>query len=182
MNMSDEIRERQTMSRDGKCAMAATAFISLLPWILYVVFVLPASAGMALEAAWFWVLAIGALSFSLTGPLAVMAAVVSGDSFRPLGARGIVLYAALAVPTLSFQSIVLSASVMPVVIFRPTLDARHAGPYMAIAAAISIVWYTVLFFIAWVAIRGSHARMTTGVIALTVASIVIIVILATTLP
>lgn len=155
-------------------ALIASALISLLPWLFCVLYAWH-TVGEAALGADGWSFFFGVLSFSLAGPLAAFAIVISGNDDALYSIRGLLLFIAFAIPPVSFQIVGISYSVMPIFYHR-VVDFQHTGTLIVLAAISSILWYTILFFILRRIMNGWWDTMILKVIAATAASIAIFII------
>ncbi|MGB6984666.1 MAG: hypothetical protein WBD74_01680 [Candidatus Aquilonibacter sp.] len=145
-------------------AIGATIAISVLPWLYFVVGVLPAR-GLALEGAYFLGGLLGALSFCVTGPLASIVT------------RSLREYWALSVATLSYQSICLSSSIMPIFFRGGFWTSRNSWILSVYGALIGVAWYVFVYLIVRVAGKSKPPAEAARAVLLVIASLGLILVL-----
>src|SRR5208283_3142343 len=120
-------------TKSRRWLLGAAILLSVAPWVYQFVGVNPAT-GEQLEGAYYIAAFIGALSFCLTGP------------FAAIIARSLREYWILSAPTLAYQALAYSASIMPVFIRGAWTSRDIWAEYVlaAILGTIAYLWYYVL--------------------------------------
>ncbi|HVA29164.1 MAG TPA: hypothetical protein VNF68_13360 [Candidatus Baltobacteraceae bacterium] len=140
-------RERgsRDLSKTRWIGAAIALAVSLLPWV-YQLCVVARTTGEQLEGAYYVAAFIGAVSFGLTGPLIAMLTATLGGEGGVSPTRFALEYWLIALPTLSFQVLAYSASIL-ISFFPDHLTSQTLAGGMSFAAVLAAVWYGALFSI-----------------------------------
>lgn len=124
-----------------KYAMAGAALISVAPWIATLL-ILPSAKSEDTEGALMLLTLVGAISFSITGPIAICAA-----SLRPgdIRCRLSMWFFGASLPTLLFQCIATSASVIAAFTWFPLYQTSSQSMVEAIDGLFALVVYAVMY-------------------------------------
>lgn len=118
--------------------IVAVSALSVLPW-LYWLFVVPPTTGAALEGVYYIAGSIGLVSFCFTGPFAA-ALLLANRGFYAGFARTFWLVSA---PTILFQGIARSASLMPLLV--PSSVSGKPLATVVEYTFLAAVWYAIVF-------------------------------------
>jgi len=121
--------------------------VSLLPWA-FAAAVLHNATGADVEGALYLAAFVGAISFAVTGPLAFMT-LKSLTSAKPRITFPwfVALYAVISVPTISFQVIAFSASIMELFIPGGPWRMSDTQREMTESAIACGIWYLAYFLV-----------------------------------
>ncbi len=120
--------------------IAAVSALSVLPWLYWVFVVLP-TTGAALEGVYYIAAAIGLVSFCFTGPLTAALLLAKQGMYRGFAST----FWLVSAPTILFQGIAFSASVMPLLL--PSSVFAKPLPTMIEYTFLAVLWYAIIFLL-----------------------------------
>jgi hypothetical protein len=160
----------------GVFPLVAVLALSLAPWALMLA--IHNAADGELEGDLYLAFLIGALSFSATGPLAVLALSAVSRMRQITLFQYVVFYVITSLPTVTFQVGVFSVSIFTLFIPGGPWTARNIGRGMTAASFEAAAWYAAYFLILYPISRRATGWATAMPIVVAVFSFAIIAVRA----
>jgi hypothetical protein len=147
--------------------------LSSLPW-LFTFAIFHNAADQDLEGDYYTAALVGALSFVSTGPLAVAALNALSHARKITLIQSIALFAIVSLPTLAFQVMANSVSILPLFIKGGPWTTFNIHREMTAAAIAAAAWYASYFLILYPISRRATRWTTAAAVTVAICSFAII--------